>query len=325
MWADTTATWHGVRYDLGGTDIHRDIYYNIIEDGRVVRWAYWLDDPDYVPTRDEYLPQNQTVIFGVETGWHTLYVRCMDNAQAISDTVVSTTFYAVNPTFTEDILLVDGTYQPFYGEWDEEQIYENALLAGRDVTRITIPDDEPNSFLLPPSELGNYQAVYWYKGGNEQDTVLAGHADLLGEYASLGGDVVIEGLRILNFSLSYTLPAEFVEGQFAYDWLGLAQADEPGGYPFLGAEAPEGGTYPTVHLKGFTALPATSSFTPRTGADVVMTMVSSDSTAHGLPNAVRYRPPNAGSTVLVFGFPIMYMESEDLPALGQAILSDLEQ
>ena len=79
-----------------------------------------------------------------------------------------------------------------------------------------------------------------------------------------------------------------------------------------------------MHLSGFPALPATSSLEAREGADVVMTMVSSDSTAHGLPNAVRYRPPRAGSTILFFGFPIMYMEPADLPALGQAILADLD-
>ena len=323
MWPDTTVTWHGVRYDLGGSDVHRDVYYNIIEDGRVVRWAYWLDDPDYVPSREEYLPQNHTVLFGAETGWHTLYVRCLDNAQAISDSVVSRRFYAANPTFSREILLVDGTYQPFPGVWDEVQIYENTLLADRDVTRATVPSSSPNSFSLQPSDFGDYKAVYWYKAGNEQDTVLAKHADLLAEYASLGGIVVIEGLRVLNNSLSYTLPATFEEGQFAYDWLGLIHGREPSGYPFLGAEPPVGGTYPTVHLSVYPALPATSTLEAREGADVVLTMVSADTTVHGLSNAVRYRPPRAGSTLLVFGFPLMYLEAEDLPALGQAILADL--
>ncbi len=337
MWPDTTETWHGVRFALGGDDVHRDVYYNIIEDGRVVRWAWWLDDSLFVPSRDDFSPDNEAVIFNgvsrnglvydLPTGWHTLYVSCMDNAQAISDSIVSRAFYAVNPSFSKEILMVDAAYEPFPGAWDEEEIYENTLLLGVDVTRITMPGPpEANSYFLQPSDVGDYKAIYWYKGGTEQDTLLSNQKELFSEYLSLGGNLVIEGLRTINDSFTYTIPKEFREGDFAYDCLGLASADEPVGYPFEGATGAVS-EYPDVRLKAgafpFPGLPFTTTVDARDEAAVIMHMISSDDAANGLPLAVRYHSGASGATALFFGFPIMYLEPDDLPALGQAIMADL--
>ena len=338
VWTELTDTWNGVQYVLGGDDIHRDIYYNIIEDGRVVRWAWWIDDPDFVPQREDYTPEDTISIYNgisrngrtyeLDTGLHTLYVKCMDNAQAISQETVSRQFYAYNPTFDRQLLLIDATYQPFPGGWDEEQIYENTILDGINVERYTVDAGQANTTKLLPSDIGGFRSIYYYKGGNETDSLFARNEDLFAEYLSLGGDIVIEGLRMLPTAMSYRIPAEFEEGDFPYDWLGLATANEPGGYVFEGAEGADG-TYPDVRLKAgafpYPGLPFVTYVSAIPGADEIMTMVSSEDEYSGLPMAVRYRNESSGSTMLFFGFPIMYLEEEDLPALGQAIRADLMQ
>ncbi|MCU0610478.1 MAG: hypothetical protein MUE60_01655 [Candidatus Eisenbacteria bacterium] len=326
MSADTLGAWKGVRYDLGGTDIHRDVYYNTIEDGRVVRWAYWLDDPGYRPSRDRFDALPEAVLFDVTTGWHTLYLQCMDNAGAISDSVVSRSFYASNPTFEHDILLVDATYRGFPGAWNEETIYEGTLLAGKDVTRITVPPDAPQSFTLRPADLAPFKALYWYKAGSEQDSLLQLQRALVSEYVLLGGKVVFDGLRVLSGSFTNLIPSEFQEGDFAHDWIGLASADEPAGYVFQGA-TPLAAGYPVVHLKAgafpYPGLPFTTTATARQGADPLFAITSTDSTANGRVNAIRYVPQGSTGKVLFFGFPLMYLEPAELVPLGQAILTDL--
>ena len=326
MSPDTLGAWKGVRYDLGGTDIHRDVYYNIIEDGRVVQWAYWLDDPGYRPSRDRFTANPQAILFNVSDGWHRLYVQCMDNAGATSDSIASRAFYASNPSFDRDVLLVDATYRGFPGAWNEEVIYEGTLLAGTDVARVSVPSGAPQSFVLEPADLAPYKVLYWYKGGSELDSLLQVHRALVSEYLLLGGKVVLDGLRVLSGSFTNLIPSEFEEGDFAYDWIGLEAANEPAGYIFQGAN-PLASGYPTVHLKAgafpYPGLPYTTTVTVRQGADALYVMASTDSTANGVPNAVRYVPEGTTGKVLFFGFPLMYLEPAELVPLGQAIRADL--
>jgi len=63
--------------------------------------------------------------------------------------------------------------------------------------------------------------------------------------------------------------------------------------------------------------------TVRQGADALYVMASTDSTANGVPNAVRYVPEGTTGKVLFFGFPLMYLEPAELVPLGQAIRADL--
>ncbi len=326
MAADTMGAWKGVRYELGGTDIHRDLYYNTIEDGRVTKWAYWLDDPHYRPPRERFSPRAEAVLFNVPDGPHTLYVQCMDNAGAISDTVVSRRFVASNMTFEHEILLVDAAYRPFPGAWNETQIYEGTLLTGKDVTRLTVPPSAPHSLVLRPADLAPYKVVFWYKGGAEQDSLLSVHQSLFAEYVKLGGKVVFEGVRVISNSFTYRLPATFTAGQFAYDWMGLEGAAEASGYVFQGATPLVGG-YPVVRLKAgsfpYPGLPFTTTLSARGNADQLYALASTDTTVSGRLNAVRFVPPGSTGKVLFFGFPLMYLEPADLEPLGRAILADL--
>lgn len=327
MSSDTSGAWKGVRYDLGGTDIHRDVYYNTIEDGRVTKWAYWLDDPGYRPPRSAFGPEPQAVLFNVADGSHTLYVQCMDNSGAVSDSVAMRSFVASNPTFGRGVLLVDDAYYRVPAFVNEPLLYEGTLLAGRDVSRLVVPDNAPMSLTLRPADLADFKALWWVRAAATGDSLLATHKALLADYVRLGGKVVLEGTRI-NESFVITVPATFEEGAYAYDWLGLAGLDEPagysGGYVFNGANAVPGSGYPSVRLvNAFPRLPFTATATPRPGAEPIMTLASADTTVHGRVNAIRFVPTGTSAKVLFFGFPLMYLEPEDLAPLGAAIQADL--
>lgn len=326
MGPDTSGSWKGLRYRLGGTDVHRDAYYNILEDGRVTKWAYWLDNPTYRPPREAFKPIPEAVLFNVPDGPHTLYVQCMDNSGSVSDSIVSRSFVASNLTFARDVLLVDNTYRPFPGNWNETALYEGTLLAGKDVQRVTVPQQNPHSVVLRPADVAPFKVIYWYKAGGEQDSVLHMHRSLLADYLSLGGKVVLEGTKLMTNAFTYSLPATFAQGSFPYDYLGLAGAAEPGGYAFRGAQ-PVASGYPALRLKAGSfpqgAMPYTTTFTPAPAADLLYRIDSPDTLVSGCPNAVRLSTPGGSGKALVFGFPFLYLEPADQAALAAPLRADL--
>ncbi len=319
--AEPTETWPGIEYELGGSDVHRDVYYNIIEDGRVAQWSQRVDGGAWTAWSADSLVH----LHGLGEGEHTFEVRCKDDAGAISDSIVMRTLNVLIPGFDGGtLLIVDDTDRAVGNVRDDGAFYMDSLFSAYSPDSIETPDDETEVRLLTHEELQYVGLLYWHKGDFFSRLSLEANIGLLTEYIQVGGKLWLEGF-VLTEALGYAaMPDTTVEQCILRDWLGFeAYAPSSNDYTFIGAEATLS-PFVTAMVESFpqfSALPKIQLLEAADYAEDVYAMKSNvpNDPAEGRPCAVRW-PIGGPSRVVYFGFPVLYMKTEDARALVSGVM-----
>lgn len=217
--------------------------------------------------------------------------------------------------------------------------------------------------LPPREVMGDYKMIVWVADNEYAATADAHRigqvADELAEYMNIGGHMFMSGWRILN-SFMYAedprlfFPHSFDRGTFVHDYLHITDADESPAFQlpagdFIGAvavsdlfdhlivdqEKLRGGHPPLWSgqeerggLTQVNTIPGRAGFT-----ETIYAFGLPDDDAIGIggePSAPRFRRAAVGIRyhgtafdAFVFGFPMFFIEEEDVGKMAQSILEDL--
>lgn len=322
-----TQTWPGIEYELGGSDVHRDVYYNIIEDGRVAQWSHRVDGGAWTTWSADSLVH----LYGLDEGAHTFEVRCRDDAGAISDSIVMRTLNVLIPTFDQTFLIIDDTDRAVGNARDDGAFYMDSLFSAYSPDSIETPDDEADVRTLLHEELQRARIVLWHKGDLFERRSLEANERLLTEFIRVGGKLWIEGFEVTS-AFGYETMPDTSEANILRDWLGIESfqtVGDEGASRFTGAE-PLVDPFNAADVDSFPAFAGllyTLSFVqeiqPTATAEAVYSMRSLLPEHEGLPCAVRW-PIGGPTRVLYLGFPILYMKIEDARALAEGVMESFE-
>jgi len=214
----TTETWRGIRFCWNGSD-------TLDPDGSVVGYFWKVDNSDWNWTTD-----TTANVVGLSPGLHTFYLRAKDNAQATTpvDLADSRTFYVVQPTFDQGILLLDETWDASPTPDAQVDSFYHDLLdsAGRHQYK-----DWDKTWVNPPSheDLGPYSTIIYYNDDLVSFGMETSHHTglLLREYLDVGGKIWFTGPK--NFS-NLRDNCEFPVDEY----LGLTSSSMQEGKDFIG-------------------------------------------------------------------------------------------
>ncbi len=325
--AQPTSTWPGVEYELGGSDIHRDIYYNIIEDGRVAQWSHRVDEGPWTPWSADSL----VYLYGLSEGDHTFEVRCRDDAGAISDSIAMRILNVLIPTLDETVLLVDDTGRPIGNVRDDGAFYMDSLFVAYSPDSIQTPEEETESRAITHEELQRVRLLVWYKGDLSERRNLEANERILTEYVRIGGKLWLDGFELTG-AFGYEAMPDTSEANILRDWLGIedfSTVGDEGASLFTGV-VPLTDPFEAAALDSFpqfASLDYTLSFIqkvyPADASEAVYSMTSREPAYEGLPCAVRW-PVGGPTRVLYFGFPLLYMKMADARALADGVMESFE-
>lgn len=312
--------------------------------------------PNWHWTRDTtvVIPPSEFMQAGALGGEHTIVVTARDNTNLLAHDgpgADSVTVTLVQPTFQRGLLIIDETNEAASGseirasDATVDSIYAAAFEP--DGTWDYLADG------MPPREvLGQYETVLWhadnYYASADDKHSLPEHTDIVKEYMEVGGDFIMSGFRILaSFDEGGNLPGaptgpgrpfeedsfirrflhirsaretpytslgDFVgaAGQGSFSDVSVSQEKLPGYFPFIGRDGE------TKGLVQVNIIAERASFTEN-----IFSYVS--------PGASGYRGQSVGiqyyGTVfdaIVLGFPIYFLEDEDIMTLADEIMASLE-
>jgi aminopeptidase YwaD len=257
----------------------------------------------------------------------TLYCyACAAQDSAGNESPFSTEARGKPVTLDHGILLVDetrdGTGQPGNPSDEQQDAFYHALLAGYSYTDWDCATDS----VPRAGDIGPYSTIVWHGDDYSQPELLPALPGLANNL-SHGGRLWLVGWKpvaALMGTASY--PFTFQPGQFACDYMHLAQAQQSARPDFIGADGVSG--YPSVAVESAKAapslrgrLPYIDALLPR-DAEVVLAYNSfSGDTFHGRSVGVRWLA-GPGRTVF-FGFPLYYMKDDEARAVARRVLDDL--
>jgi hypothetical protein len=307
--------------------VHRDIYYNIIEDGRVAQWSYRVDDEEWSPWSADTL----AFLYGLAEGEHIFSLRCRDDAGAVSDSVVSRRLNVLIPTLDQTVLIVDDTDRAVGNARDDGSFYMDSLFAAYSPDSIETPDEEGQERILLHEELQRVRLLLWHKGDLFERRSLEINERILTEFIQVGGKLWLEGFELAG-AFGYESVPDTSEENILRDWLGIEEFETVGDEgasrltgvdPFVDPfQAAAVESFPAFAGLGYT-LSFIQELQPATGAEAVYGMQSLVAEHEGLPCAMRW-PIGGPTRVLYFGFPLLYMRMEDARELVDGVLESFE-
>jgi hypothetical protein len=226
-------------------------------------------------------------------------------------------------TLDHGILLVDetrnGNGQP--GNPNDAQVdsFYHTLLRG-----FAFTDWDASDLGVPlAGDIGPYSTIVWHADDYSQQLIYPAVAGLA-NYLEHGGRLWLVGWKPVFGLMDETgaYPYTFTAGQFCYDQLRLARAEQSPRPDFIGATGQNG--YPSVtidSLKMSAGMHGRMTYADVPlpwGADTVLTFNSfSGDTFQGKPVGIR------SPGVVFFGFPLYYTKDDEARPLAVKVLTDL--
>lgn len=229
-------------------------------------------------------------------------------------------------TLDHGILLVDetrnGTGQPGNPSDAQQDAFYHAALRGYTFTDWDVATDS-----VPlAGDVGPYSTIVWHADDYSQQEIRPALPGLA-NYLALGGRLWLVGWKpVVALMGSGTYPFTFSAGQFPFDYLHLAAAQQSVLRDFIGASGLAG--YPGVTVDSAKAtpslhgrLPCVDALLPR-DAETVLTFNSfSGDTFQGKPVGVRWLAEPG--RIVFFGFPFYYMKEDEARLVALKVLDDL--
>jgi hypothetical protein len=216
---DTIATWHGIYFEWATDDSDEVFPPKFSWKWDNGAWSTWDEATEkYFTGMDD--PQLLT------NGYHTLYLRAMDDAMAIDSSAPPKVIDVCRPTFEYDLLVIDETRnltgdpgRPNDPEVDAfyELVLNNAGWSGFDTL------DNSNENPLAHCDIGKYKMVFLHS-----DDIIGSSVpgeQVLAEYLDVGGRLFMGGYQIL----------EGVEDAFQRRYLGIDSSLVNEEFDFIGA------------------------------------------------------------------------------------------
>ncbi len=230
-------------------------------------------------------------------------------------------------TLDHGILLVDetrdGSGQPGSPSDAQQDDFWHAILRGSACT-----DWDVAAGGLPlAGDVGPYSTVAWH-ADEYQQPLLAGAVAGLANNLSYGGRLWLSGWKpvfgLVGGSARY--PYEFAAGQFPYDYLHLARAEQSTLVDFAGAAG--AGGYPDVGLDSTKILPAmhgklpyVDALLPRDAEPVLGFQSASGDTFDGKPVGTRWL--GGPGRAVALGFPLYYANEAQARLLALKVMEEL--
>lgn len=324
---ESTTDWYlGVPLVFQGAD----------SDGQIVEYQWSVDGGAPTTVRDTslYIPPSA---FSPLEGAHTIRVVAIDDTGLPSAEAAEVTVTLVRPAFDRPMLILDETDEANFNaattatDADVDAFYAATFGAGR---TFDTWDYKAEGGLPPPSVLGRYAFVVWHADDRPTNRphAFAVEQQRIQEYLNVGGTIVMSGWRVLkSFAFQSNFPRSFSEGSFVNDYLQIGTVDESGvlgdmvgttgsnGFPDLAVDPaklqffPNNGALNNVNL-----IQSRGGFTQVVAA-YVPTSDSPTPQYRGTPVALIYY--GTAFDAAVVGFPLFYMQQDDVRAFADAILS----
>jgi len=224
------------------------------------------------------------------------------------------------------ILLVDetrnGTGQPGNPSDAQQDAFYHAALRGYTFTDWDVATDS-----VPlAGDVGPYSTIVWHADDYSQQEIRPALPGLA-NYLALGGRLWLVGWKpVVALMGSGTYPFTFSAGQFPYDYLHLAAAEQSVLPDFVGATGTLG--YPNVSVDSTKATPSLHGRLPYIDvllprdAETVLTFNSfSGDTFQGKPVGVRWLAEPG--RIVFFGFPFYYMKEDEARSVARKVMDDL--
>ena len=293
--------------DLAGYDVYRRVDGSSFDSLTSTADTFLLDQP----------------LSGASRYYYKLKARDADgNYSPLSDSA-----YGRPITLDQGILVVDETNNwtttSFPRDAQQDSFY-NYLTAGYKTEGYDFGIAVQKPVL---ADLGPYSTVLWHT--DDPSTFLAyNDSGAMREYKDHGGKIWFTGWKPTgNIRNSATYPASFTAGNLLYDNFGISYVELSGstdslmgvqglsGYPAIAVDPAK---YPASTLYGGT-MRNIEALTPRAGFDTiyVMDMKNNESPYEGRACAVR----DSGKVVL-FGFPLYYMDKDQARLAAQKVLEE---
>jgi len=219
---DTIATWSGVHFEWSTEDSDQVFPPQFSWKWDNGPWSAWDEaaEKDFSGNDDPAL---------LTEGFHTLYLKAMDDAMAIDSSCIPRTIEVYFPTFAKDLLVIDETRnmsglrgQPTDAEADDfyKLVLDNAGWGGRYDT----VDNSNELGTIPHKTIGEYKIVLLHSDDPLPSRI--NEAYILQEYLDVGGRLFIGGFQVLsklNEKISIT------------DYLGVESYTVNGASDFIGA------------------------------------------------------------------------------------------
>ncbi len=323
----TSDWWQGIEINFNSSD----------KDGEVIEYGYRIDNQeDWNWVRDTMVVLLPDEFALPLTGDHTIEVISKDNTGIIDPTPATVTLKLFEPTFDKKILIIDetieGTNTPgFTSDAEVDEFYDNLFH----------PDSSIDYFengLPPKNILGRYQLLIWHSDYNYDKHYVGEEKDYLIEYLQVGGKLVLSGWRIIkSFDLEASFPQVYDPQSFLAQYLHVVEANECPSVdgPFIGALGKNG--YPdTIHvnlnidkIRGFPyfgGLTNINIITPGAFTRNIFTFLCKDGFADRVTfqhRACAIRYLGSSFDIILFGFPLLYIEPDDAKLIADKILEDL--
>jgi len=219
--AQTTDWWRGIELTFTGRD----------QDGSIVQYGWSVDGSDWTWTSDTTIFLPPSTFAPPLAGLHTVKVISRDNTNLLDPIGDSVRVELVEPTFSRDILIIDETQE---GNFPYElRSYTDARVDSFYAALFGTPyqwDYYARGQTLPPRDsLGLYKLIIWHADDRPSSAphALPNHTDVIKDYLNVGGKFVMSGWRILkSFAWNQQFPVSFQAGTFVYDYLHITSAGE---------------------------------------------------------------------------------------------------
>jgi hypothetical protein len=245
----TTTNWGGIGFVWKASDPD-DRELNIIP----LQFNYILVDADsnlvdrWSLVSNDFQDTKNLTVFGLQTGWYTLYVWARDDGYTLSHEPGHISFYVIRPAFLDPnqshhILMYDETANSGLGNWNGDSInaFYQDLLSGipqeqlvpqaryiMDGSDVKFWDNSVLSNPLPYDLVHRYKLIIMYDEDRNDvsgyTAELAYRNKILSDYMNIGGNVWIIGRRLLVGSFGCSAGIIYQAGlpQILVNYFGLS-------------------------------------------------------------------------------------------------------
>jgi len=312
---DTTRSWRGIEFILGGTD----------SDGAIVAYDYAIDDST---TWTTVMGSIIRIYGALADGEHRFYARAVDNARGVDPTPVKRRFSVIKPTLARQILIVDETRDgtgtaASPSDQMVDDFYRN-LLVNYAYTEF----DLKTAGTLDATTFANYDLVLWHDD-ERVEKLMKLYIGEIESYLQIGGKFLISGWRTME-NVDGILAEEYIYARedFAYSFLQLDVFKVAKERDFIAANGING--YPTLHTaaekmvssyEGKLNYAAVLSPFDRTNELLAFDSAIDDPSFEGKPCAVKFFSESYRAVVL--GFPLYVMNEADSRQFMEKVIEEL--
>lgn len=321
MLPEITETWQGLEIRFKGTD----------DDGTISGYEYTVDDT----TKWTFIENDFIRLTQVNEGEHKFYVRAIDDAQGKDLTPAMLMFRAVIATFDAGILVIDetrdgqGSSKASPSDEQVDQFYTDVLMnAGRSFTEWDLADQG-----LPTAlDIAPFSLIIWHTDDRVKQEIRSS-IKLLKDYLNVGGKLWITGWRVIP-EIDVFIGAEFhsyESGEFGRDYLHLKEYNEQSEFDFIGARGVNG--FPNIEVDNEKLLSSYDGMLNFIGimipidcnlSEPILTFKSAiNSSFDGQPCGIRII--NNNLKIIVFSFPLYFMNPTHTSDVMEKVLSDLNE